>query len=118
MKKLDRAKQDKIKNFSWGVVAGAVALGVVAFSAGWVVTAGAKDREVRLASIDGQAAACASLVATHRESTGDVTDLIGYDARDARDALATAFAVVLAGEETANTDVIRACSIILNRPSA
>ena len=118
MKKLDREKRDKIRHFSWGLATGAIVLGVVAFSAGWVVSAGAMDKQVRLAWINGQASACASLVVAHRESTGDVADLIGFDARDARNALATAFAVVLPGEETANTDVIRACSLILNRPAA
>jgi hypothetical protein len=118
MKKLDATKRDKIKHFSWGLVTGAVALGVVAFSAGWVVSTGAMDKGVRIAWIDGQASACASLVMAHRESTGDITDLIGYDARDARDTLAQTFAVVLPGEEIADAAVIRACSIILNRPIA
>jgi len=54
----------------------------------------------------------------HRESTSDITDLIGYDARDARDTLAQTFAVVLPGEEIADAAVIRACSIIFNRPIA
>ena len=49
MKELDATKRDKIRHFSWGLVTGAVALGGVAFSAGWVVSAGAMDKGVRLA---------------------------------------------------------------------
>ena len=114
----NRTRAEKLKCLSWGAVTGAIALAVVTFSAGWVVSAGTMDKEVRLAWIDGQASACTALVSAHRESTGDVADLTGFDGRDARDALATAFAVVLPGEETANADVIRACSTMLNQPQA
>ena len=118
MKKIDPTTRDKVKHFSWGLVTGAAALGIVAFSAGWVVSTGAMDEEVRLARIDAQGLACAALASAHRASTGDVADLTGFDARDAREELAKAFTVVLRGEETASADVIRACSILLNQPQA
>ncbi len=114
----NKTRRGRVKLFSWGAATGAIVIAVVALSAGWVTSAGTRDEQVHTAWIDGQASACASLVATHRESTGDVTDLSGFDARDARNALATAFAVVLPGEETADADVIRTCSRILNQPSA
>jgi len=54
-------------------------------------------------------------VRAHREVTGDVTDLYGYQARKARDELATTFAVALPGQETADPSVIKACSGLLDK---
>jgi len=45
----------------------------------------------------------------------DVTDLNGYQARKARNELATTFAVALPGQETADPSVIKACSGLLDK---
>ena len=108
-------KRENIKPFSWGLVTGGIAVTIVAFSTGWVVTGGSKDEQVRTAWIDGQAAICTSLVQANRKATGDVTDLYGYQAREARDALAKTFAVVLPGQEMADPGVIDACSKMLDK---
>ncbi|HEX9648049.1 MAG TPA: hypothetical protein VGB88_11160 [Alphaproteobacteria bacterium] len=108
-------KSEIIKPFSWGVATGAIVLTIVAFSAGWVVTSGARTVQVRTAWIDGQASICASLAQAHRQESGDVTDLSGYQARVARDDLAKAFAVALVGEAQADPRVVNACSDLLNK---
>jgi hypothetical protein len=108
-------KREMIKPFSWGIVIGGVAVTIAAFSAGWVVTSNSRDQQVRTAWVNGQATICASLVRAHREATGDVTDLYGYQARKARDELATTFAVAQPGQETADPSVVRACSSLLDK---
>ena len=108
-------KREMIKPFSWGFVAGGIALTIVAFSAGWVVTSGANNHQVRAAWVDGQATICSSLAQAHRKTTGDVSDISGYQARDARDGLAKAYAIVLPGQETADPSVISSCSDMLNK---
>ncbi len=70
---------------------------------------------MRTAWVDGQATIGASLARAHREATGDVTDLYGYQARKAREELATTFAVALPGQETADPSVIKACSGLLDK---
>jgi hypothetical protein len=102
-----------LKPFVWGVISGGAVLTVVAFSAGWVVTGGSSERQVRSAWVDGQASICASLAQAHRKSTGDVADLSTYQARAARDELAKAYAVILPGETVADAGVISACSDLL-----
>ena len=110
-------KREMTKPFAWGLVTGAVALAIVAFSAGWVVTGSSKDRQVQAAWVDGQATICSSLAQAHRKANGDSVDLSDYKARDARDALAKTFAVVLPGQETADSSVISACSDMLRKSS-
>ena len=108
-------KRQMIKPFSWGVVLGCGALTIAAFSAGWVVTGGARDQQVRTAWVDGQANICASLAQDHRLTTGDASDLYGYQARAAREELAKTFAFVMPGQEMADAGVISACSDLLNK---
>jgi hypothetical protein len=110
-------KREKLKPFLWGVVLGGIGLTIVAFSADWVVMSSSRDDQVRTAWIDAQATICASLVQAHRTATADATSLQGYAARDARDALAKTFAIALPDQEGADPDVLRACSILLDKPS-
>jgi hypothetical protein len=109
--------KEMIKPFSWGVVLGGIAVMAAGFGAGWVVTSGTNAKEVKAAWVDGQAAICSSLAQAHRTASGDSADLTGYQARDARDKLATSFAVVLPGKDTADPGVIRACSDMLSKRS-
>lgn len=106
---------EMIKTLAWGFVVGAIAIPIFGFSADWVVLKGTHDQEVRAAWIEGQAKVCASLVRAHREATGDVSNIYGYQARDARDELAKSFAVILPGEESVDPGVISACSNLLNK---
>lgn len=111
-------KREMLKPFSWGFASGCVVLTIVSFSAGWVVTSGSRDHQVQTALISGQASICARLAQDHRQATGDATDLLGYQARDARDTLAKTFAVALPGQETADSSVISACSDMLNKAAS
>lgn len=110
-------KQEMIKPFTLGLVAGGAAIAIVAFSLGWVVTGSARDNQVQAAWVDGQASICASLVQAHRQANGDDTDLSGWQARDARNELARTFAVALQGQETPGPRVISACSELLDKNS-
>lgn len=105
--------REKIKPFVLGIVGGAAAIAIVASATGWVVTSGSRDDQVRIAWIDGQATICDSLAKAHRHANNDVSDLSGYQARDARNELAETFTVILAGSETADPDVVKACSEML-----
>jgi hypothetical protein len=108
-------KQEMIKPFAWGLVTGAAAIAIVAFSADWVVTTGERDQQVQAAMVNGQASICASLVQAHRVTSGDITDLSGWSARDARKELASTFAVALLGQEMADPRVITACADLVGR---
>ena len=109
--------REKIKPFVLGVVGGAAAIAIVASATGWVVTSGSRDDQVRIAWIDGQATICDSLAKAHRHASNDVSDLSGYQARDARNELAKTFTVILTGSETADPDVVKACSEMLKSSS-
>lgn len=110
-------KREGLKPFLWGTVLGGAALAVVAFSADWIVMTSSKDQDVAAAKVEVQASICASLAEAHRVATADVTSLQGYGAREARDALAKTYAIVLQGQESADPAVLRACSNLLDKPS-
>ena len=105
--------RERIKPFVLGVVGGAAAIAIVASATGWVVTSGSRDDQVQIAWINGQATICDSLAKAHRHASNDVSDISGYQGRDARNELAKAFTVILAGSETADPDVVKACSEML-----
>lgn len=110
-------KRENLKPFVWGAVLGGLVLTIVAFSADWIVMSGSRDDQVIAAKVDIQAAICAALVQDHRTATADVTSLQGYQARDARDALAKTFAIALPDQESADPAVLRACSSLLDKPN-
>jgi hypothetical protein len=110
--------REKLKTLVFGAVLGCAVLSIVAFSAGWIVTGSSTARQVQAAWVDGQATICASLAQDHRKATGDVADLSGYQARDARNELAKTYAVVLQGEDAADAGVISACSDLLKNSGA
>ena len=105
--------REKIMPFVLGVVGGAAAIAIVASATGWVVTSGSRDDQVQIAWINGQATICNSLAKAHRHASNDVSDISGYQGRDVRNELAEAFTVILAGSETADPDVVKACSEML-----
>jgi len=103
--------------FVSGLVAGALFAVVLGFTNDWVVTTTARDIEVQDASINAQAAVCASLAEAHLKSTKSTVSLDGYQdaARKARADLARDFAVALPGEKTADSIVVNACAFLLNK---
>jgi hypothetical protein len=108
------------KPFVIGMIAGAVAVTLLGFTNGWIVTADANSTQVRDASINAQAAVCAALVDAHLKITRSTVNLEGYqaDASKARNDLARSFAVALPGDKTADAIVVTACAQMLNKPKA
>ena len=106
--------------FVTGLIAGAFIIGVLGFANDWVVTAEAKNTQVKDAWIQAQASVCTSLAEAHLKATKSTVRLDGYQsaARDARDELARTFAVALPGEKAADSIVINACANMLNKPKA
>jgi hypothetical protein len=101
-----------------GAVVGGIATVIVAFSAGWVVSAAEHEQDMRSARLAALSSVCVARVEEHlKETDRDWEELQGYttDAREARDALAAQFAVPLSGKETASSDIINACAHDLNK---
>ncbi len=109
------ANREKIIAIIQGVVGGAILAAIVGFSAGWVVTTGTRDADVRNAWVNSQAEVCSTLVLSQRLAAGDVESLSGYKAREERTNLATANATILTGFTLADPDVVRACAKLLDR---
>jgi hypothetical protein len=109
----------KFLPFGLGVVAGAVAISIFAFSNDWVVSSKANETSVADARINTQAQVCASLASDHIKGSTVQEDLEGYQsgAREARDKLAKRFAVVLPGQSQVGSRVISACAQMLNKPA-
>lgn len=106
---------ETFRPFAWGAAVGALAITIAGFSSGFVVTATARDKDARMASVQAQAEICATLVQAHRVAAGDNADLSGYQQRPDRDKLAEAFAVALPGQEKPDARVVRECSDLLNK---
>ena len=97
------------KNFAFGAIIGAIGITIVAFSAGWIVTAGSYNRHVAEARVDAKAEICANAAKAFRIETGDTASLAGYSARSQREELAKVFAV-MPGQTEADRAVISACA--------
>lgn len=109
------SRKETTKTLLWGAVGGAVLVIAVGFGSGWLVTGSSRQAAVDLAWVDAQASVCASMIQAHRLETGDVADLSGYQAREARDTFAQTFAVALQGTEAADPAVVRACAKMLDK---
>ncbi|MSO65829.1 MAG: hypothetical protein EXQ85_08560 [Alphaproteobacteria bacterium] len=105
----------ELKPLIWGAVLGCLIMAIVTLAMGWVTLDGVRDRQVREARVAGQADVCASLAQAHRSTTGDKTEIAGYSGRARREELAKSFAVKLPGQERASTDLVSACSDLLDR---
>lgn len=106
-----------LKGFLGGTVIGAIAIAIVGFNAGWIVTTDAMNRNVEEASVNVQASICAAGAMAHLTATNDTVDLEGYrsEASNAREVLAKEFAVALPGQDQASSEVITACGRMLNQ---
>ena len=93
-----------------GALGGAVALAVIIFATGAMVTAGTSEERVVQAVVDVQARICEGRVRAHLEESGDEVDLEGYSHRDKRDELARKFSPILPGDEAADSAVVKACA--------
>lgn len=83
---------ESAKPYAGGIVIGVVGTLIVALSAGWLVTSGTLAEEVRLAKVNTYAEICASNSITGwKNNGGQMTQLEGWDNRDAREKLVTQY---------------------------
>jgi hypothetical protein len=76
------------KPYLWGFVAGLVAAPIIAFSAGWVSTTGARADAVELAKVETLAGICTSHAQkSYAEQNMDLAALKGWDNRVKREEL-------------------------------
>lgn len=101
---------EKIKAYAVGAVAGVILAPVVAFSADWVVTTGTMNENMETAKIEQLATVCAMKAEQSWKDQASPPDLYGWDKREAREKLATEYAVVMPGQESAGEDVIDECA--------
>jgi hypothetical protein len=76
------------KPYIWGFVAGLIAAPIIAFSAGWVSTTGARAEAVELAKVETLAGICTSQAQkSWAEQNMDLATLKGWDNRVKREEL-------------------------------
>ncbi len=79
------------KPYITGIVIGLIAAPIIAFSAGWVSTSGARAEAVENARVETLAGICtANAERMAAAQNTDLASLKGYQNREARDALVTA----------------------------
>lgn len=109
-----------LKPLSIGFVAGGAVCFLVAFSAGWIVSASKWQNDVELARISTLADVCVARAQAHRATNGVTTEIAGYgtDARHAREALAEEFAVALPEQQQLSERASAACANALDATRA
>jgi hypothetical protein len=81
---------EKGKLYATGFVLGLIAAPIIAFSAGWVTTSGARSAAVENARVETLAGVCADTVQrSYASQSMDLATLKGYDNRAARDDVVT-----------------------------
>ena len=101
---------DKLKAYGVGIVIGAIALTIAAFSMGWVVTKSSMTRALADSRVELLSSVCLVDAKANLQSQTPVPDLTGWDNRDARTKLAQQFAPVLPGKAEAAPEVIAKCA--------
>jgi hypothetical protein len=98
--------------FGGGILAGAVAMIIILFATGWVVTSGSAKQDVREAKFEQLANICVARVQAHLKETPQTEKLAGYDKREARELLARDY-LVTAGLKVSPEmldDLVDACA--------
>lgn len=103
----------KLKPYATGAIAGAAALAIVAFSAGWVVTHGTMNQNIEKAKVSVLAQVCERSAADHWKNQGNkLAELEGWD-NDQRAKLAKQFAPTVVDAGEMREDVIDQCDELL-----
>ena len=106
---------DKIKAYLTGGILGAVAMAILGFSMGWVVSAGSRDAAVANARIETYAAICEdSALANWTAQGGTLAGLDGYENNDTRRDLATTATEALAVSPDLQREVVNACEDLID----
>jgi hypothetical protein len=114
----------KLPNNTIPVVIGAgigmIALTVLSFSNGWVVSSQRMATELQQANITVQAEVCAARAEAYLKETNNTDDFQGFqtDASARRTALASNHVTSLEENEASTTTIINACAGLLNKPRA
>lgn len=109
------SRGEKIKAHLTGGIIGAIAIAILGFSLGWVVSAGSSESAVAQARIETYATVCEnSAVANWKAQGGTLADLEGYENNDTRRELATSATEALPVSETIQREVINACEDLID----
>lgn len=106
-----KAKLAVGKPYIIGAVLGAIALAMLQFNAGWVVTAGAHTNAVQQAQLETVATVCAMQASQHWLSEGNETASLTGWSNDERDQLAKRFTPQL--NEIRADEITRLCGRML-----
>jgi hypothetical protein len=99
------------KPYITGFIIGVIAAPIVAFSAGWVSTSGARTQAVENARVETLANICtANAERMAAAQNTDLTTLKGYQNREARDALVGAALADVQVPDDISTKVSRLCN--------
>ena len=104
------------KPYLFGGVIGAVAISIIGFSGGLVVSTGTMASEVQAARVAVLSEVCATGAKKHRLDAGnDMAALEGWN-NDAREKLAEQFAPTVAGIDSIRSEIVNDCDNAL-RPA-
>jgi len=103
--------------FAAGAVIGVIAVAILSFANGWVVTSSKMDIAMHEANVSVQAEICAAKAEVFLKETNNTVDLEGYqtEIREKREELAKANTTILTGEMSATQSVVSACAGLLNK---
>ena len=103
--------------FIAGAVVGVVAIAILSFANGWVVTSSKMEIAMHEANVSVQAEICAAKAELFLKETNNTDELQGYqtDIRERREALARTSTTILAGDNSATQSVASACAGLLNK---
>lgn len=103
-----------------GAAIGVIAISVLGFSNGWVISAQKMQTEMAQENINVQAAICAARAEMYLKETNNTDDLQGYQAgaADKRNELATDHVTPLENDKASTSTIINACAGLLNKPRA
>lgn len=100
-----------------GAAIGIIAISVLSFANGWVVTSQKMQTEMEQSNIDIQAAVCAARAEAYLKNTNNTDDLQGYQAgaSDKRAELAETHVTPLVDDPASTSTIINACAGLLNK---
>jgi len=103
--------------FAAGAVIGVIAIAILSFANGWVVTASKMGIAMHEANVSVQAQICATRAEQSLKEANSTIDLQGYqtEIREKREELARTYTTILDGENSETQSVVSACAGRLNK---
>lgn len=106
-------RRKSLKSYVIGGAVGALAVLVVGFSTGWIVTGARMQSEVQQATVAAFAQICESNALASWKQQGKSIENLGGWGNDSREALAKRFAPTLPSDATYRQKVIDSCNDML-----